>query len=125
MKKICRKGWHISTRSTFGARQQYAVTARDTDRGRIRESLLRGHVVGIKGSGPACLGGFDVWSTLADVERQGNQKDHALVPRHCQVPRDEAFVIGVGEAKVRALEDAGTAAEDGSAAYRWCGRNDR
>ena len=26
-----------------------------------------------------------MWSTLADVQRQGNQEDHVLVSRHCQV----------------------------------------
>ena len=53
-----------------------------------------------------------IW--VADVQRQENQEDHVLVFKHCHVSRDEARVIGVGEANVRALEDDGTYAEGGS-----------
>ena len=49
--------------------------------------------------------GLDVWSTLANVQRQGNQEDHVLVPKHCRVPRNEAVVARLGEANVRALAD--------------------
>ena len=49
-----------------------------------------------------------MWRTFADVQRQENQGDHVMVPRHCDVPRDEALVIDVGGANVRALEDDAT-----------------
>jgi len=55
-----------------------------------------------------------VWRTFADVQQQEDQEDHVFVPRHCHVPRDEALVIGVGGANVRALEDDGAYAEGGS-----------
>jgi len=58
-----------------------------------------------QGCGPLHFGGLDVWSTLANVQRQGNQKDHVLAPRHCRVPRNEAVVARLGEANVRALAD--------------------
>ena len=68
--------------------------------------LLRGHCVWPTRPRPPRSRDFDVWSTLADVQRRGHQKDHVLlVPRHSQVPRGEALVIDVGGANVRALEE--------------------
>ena len=40
-----------------------------------------------------------MWSTLADVQRQGNQKDHVLVSRHFQV--HSAGTAAEGEAAPR------------------------
>ena len=88
-----------------------AVTSRHASPGRLLESLLHGNALGRQRSGTARLGGFDAWSTFADVQRPGDQKDHVLMPRHSQVPRGEALVIDVAGAIVRALQDDGTYAE--------------
>ena len=82
--------------------------------------MLRGHVVGNTGSGPLRLGSLDVWSTLANVQRQGHQEDHVLVPRHCRVPRNEAVVARLGGANVRALADEYTYAEGDSQSLNEC-----
>ena len=56
-------------------------------------------------------------STSADVQRQGYQEDHVLVPRNCKIPRSETFVFDLGSANVRTLEGAAAATEIGSSSF--------